>query len=157
MEELCLGSTAESGRIPRNLSARDRMCRKILSKRVRETYKLRHMSLEPVIGQIKWARNRTQFTLRGLVEVRSLWRFDCAVQLLEDLPGKKPRRSGSTRRNLSPGCLSQPTPLMDSVLKVRRPNRSSSRYGLLARAASWDPRSSKYVRAGCEVYVNEFR
>lgn len=70
------------GRIPRNLSARDRMWRKILSKRGRETYKLRHMSVEPVIGQIKWARNLTQFTLRGLAKVRSLWRFDCAVHNL---------------------------------------------------------------------------
>lgn len=70
------------GRIPRNLSTRDRMWRKVLSKRGRETYKLRHTSVEPVIGQIKWARNLTQFTLRGLAKVRSLWRFDCAVHNL---------------------------------------------------------------------------
>ena len=40
------------------------------------------MSVEPVIGQIKWARNLTQFTLRGLAKVRSLWRFDRAVHNL---------------------------------------------------------------------------
>lgn len=70
------------GRIPRNLSAKDRMWRKVMSKRGRETYKLRHTSVEPVIGQIKWARNLLQFTVRGLAKVRSLWRFDCAVHNL---------------------------------------------------------------------------
>jgi len=70
------------GRIPRNLLAKDRMWRKVMSKRGRETYKLRHTSVEPVIGQIKWARNLLQFTVRGLAKVRSLWRFDCAVHNL---------------------------------------------------------------------------
>lgn len=70
------------GRIPRNLSAKDRMWRKVMSKRGRETYKLWHTSVEPVIGQIKWARNLLQFTVRGLAKVRSLWRFDCAVHNL---------------------------------------------------------------------------
>lgn len=70
------------GRLPRNLSAKDRMWRKIPSKMCRAIYKLRHMSVKPVFGQIKWARNLLQVLLRGLAKVRSLWSFDCAMHNL---------------------------------------------------------------------------
>lgn len=70
---------APRGRIPKDLSDKDRMRRKLSTKRGRKAYKLRQMSVEPVIGQIKEARGLRQFLHRGEDLVRDMWRFDCAV------------------------------------------------------------------------------
>ena len=47
---------APRGRIPNNLSARDRMRRKLRTKRGRQRYALRMETVEPVFGQIKQGR-----------------------------------------------------------------------------------------------------
>ena len=60
---------APRGRIPKGLSARDRMRRKLRTKRGRERYARRMETVEPVFGQIKQGRGFRQFLLRGLVEV----------------------------------------------------------------------------------------
>ena len=52
---------APRGRIPNNLSARDRMRRKLQTKRGRQRYALRMGTVEPVFGQIKQARGFRQF------------------------------------------------------------------------------------------------
>jgi transposase len=70
---------APKGRIPKTLSAKDRMRRKLSTKRGRAVYKLRQTSVEPVIGQIKQARGLRQFLHRGEDLVRDMWRFECAV------------------------------------------------------------------------------
>lgn len=70
------------GRMPKGLSLRERMRRKLKTKHGRERYKLRQTSVEPVFGQIKEDRGLRQFLLRGLEKVRSSWRFDCAVHNL---------------------------------------------------------------------------
>ena len=44
---------APRGRIPKGLSPRDRMRRKLRTKRGRERYALRMETVEPVFGQIK--------------------------------------------------------------------------------------------------------
>ena len=59
---------APRGRIPKGLSARDRMRRKLRTKRGRERYTLRMETVEPVFGQIKQGRGFRQFLLRGLTE-----------------------------------------------------------------------------------------
>ena len=51
------------GRIPKGLSARDRMRRKLRTKRGRERYALRMETVEPVFGQIKQGRGFRQFLL----------------------------------------------------------------------------------------------
>ena len=68
---------APRGRIPNNLSARDRMRRKLQTKRGRQRYALRMGTVEPVFGQIKQARGFRQFLLRGLEKVNSEWSLIC--------------------------------------------------------------------------------
>jgi transposase len=54
------------GRIPRGLSARERMERKLLTKRGRALYKMRGILVEPVYGQIKDGQGFRRFMRRGL-------------------------------------------------------------------------------------------
>lgn len=72
---------APRGRIPKNLSSRDRMERKLLTKRGRNLYKLRGQTVEPVFGQIKSRRCDT-FMRRGFQAARSEWRLICATHNL---------------------------------------------------------------------------
>lgn len=72
---------APRGRIPKDLSSRDRMERKLLTKRGRSLYKLRGQTVEPVFGQIK-TRGCDTFMRRGLEAVRSEWRLICATHNL---------------------------------------------------------------------------
>ena len=68
---------APRGRIPKGLSARDRMRRKLRTKRGRERYALRMETAEPVFGQIKQGRGFRQFLLRGLEKVQGEWSLIC--------------------------------------------------------------------------------
>ena len=56
---------APRGRIPSHLSPRDRMQRKLRTKRGRQRYALRMATVEPVFGQIKQGLGFRQFLLRG--------------------------------------------------------------------------------------------
>ena len=69
---------APRGRIPKSLSPRDRMRRKLQTKRGRQRYALRMETVEPVFGQIKQGRGFRQFLLRGLAKVNREWRLICA-------------------------------------------------------------------------------
>ena len=68
---------APRGRIPRQLSPRDRMRRKLQTKRGRQRYALRMETVEPVFGQIKAGRGFRQFLLRGLAKVQGEWSLIC--------------------------------------------------------------------------------
>ena len=68
---------APRGRIPRQLSPRDRMRRKLQTKRGRKRYALRMETVEPVFGQIKEGRGFRQFLLRGLEKVNAEWSLIC--------------------------------------------------------------------------------
>ena len=68
---------APRGRIPRHLSPRDRMRRKLRTKRGRKRYALRMETVEPVFGQIKAGRGFRQFLLRGLGKVNAEWSLIC--------------------------------------------------------------------------------
>jgi len=72
---------APRGRIPDHLSPRDRMERKLSTKRGKSLYKLRSQTVEPVFGQIK-TRGCDTFMRRGLQAVRSEWRMICATHNL---------------------------------------------------------------------------
>jgi len=69
---------APRGRIPVIASAKDRMARKLKTKRGRMIYAKRKAIVEPVFGQIKSARGFTQFLLRGHEKVRCEWAMICA-------------------------------------------------------------------------------
>jgi transposase len=64
---------APRGRIPTNLSVKDRMRRKLRTKAGHAVYKMRKAIVEPVFGQIKEARGFARFLLRGLAKVRGEW------------------------------------------------------------------------------------
>jgi len=66
------------GRIPDNLSERQLMERKTLTKRGRSLYKKRGYIVEGVFGQIKGARRINQFLRRGLTACKSEWKLICA-------------------------------------------------------------------------------
>ena len=68
---------APRGRIPSQLSPRDRMRRKLRTKRGRQRYALRMETVEPVFGQIKAGRGFRQFLLRGLGKVNGEWSLIC--------------------------------------------------------------------------------
>ena len=73
---------APRGRIPRELSPRDRMRRKLQTKRGRQRYALRMATVEPVFGQIKQGRGFRQFLLRGLEKVNGEWSLICTAHNL---------------------------------------------------------------------------
>ena len=73
---------APRGRIPRQLSVRERMERKLLTRRGRTLYKLRSQTVEPVFGQIKAMRGCGIFMRRGLEAAQSEWRLICATHNL---------------------------------------------------------------------------
>ena len=71
---------APRGRIPKDLSPRDRMRRKLQTRRGRQRYALRMGTVEPVFGQIKQGRGFRQFLLRGLEKVQGEWSLICTGQ-----------------------------------------------------------------------------
>ena len=73
---------APRGRIPQQLSIRERMERKLLTKRGRALYKLRGQIVEPVFGQIKAVRDCDIFMRRGLEAAQNEWRLICATHNL---------------------------------------------------------------------------
>jgi transposase len=68
---------AVRGRIPNDMSAVDKMCRRLKTKAGKKTYSKRKESVEAVFGQIKQARGFRQFLLRGFEKVRAEWRLIC--------------------------------------------------------------------------------
>jgi len=54
------------GRIPKRLSLRERMERKLLTQRGRRLYRLRGITVEPVLGQVKEGQGFRRFMRRGL-------------------------------------------------------------------------------------------
>ena len=126
---------APRGRIPSHLSPRDRMRRKLQTKRGRRRYALRMQTVEPVFGQIKQARGFRQFLLRGLEKVNGEWSLICTGHNLLKLfrfgvnLHRKARADGPAQRirnfaevvstalfaKLSGGRLGQPAKLVVAI------------------------------------------
>lgn len=68
---------APRGRIPDNATTKQRMERKLRTKRGQGVYKKRKQIIEPVFGQIKEARGFRRFHLRGLEAVTGEWDLVC--------------------------------------------------------------------------------
>lgn len=73
------------GRIPKNLTARQRMERRLATKRGQTLYKPRKCIVEPVFGQIKSERGTRQFQRRGLRACQSEWNILCTAHNLMKL------------------------------------------------------------------------
>ena len=82
------------GRIPKGISVRERMERKLMTKRGRATYKKRSQTVEPVFGQIKDARGCDRFRLKGQDGASGEWKLLCGTH-----DPLKLRRSGRATRN----------------------------------------------------------
>ena len=75
-------SAPPRGRIPEKLSLRERMERKLSTKRGRALYKKRGQIVEPVFGQIKTCRGIEKFIRRGFEACAQEWKLICATHNL---------------------------------------------------------------------------
>jgi hypothetical protein len=75
-------ASAPRGRIPAGLSAKQRMARKLRTKKGREMYAKRKGMIEPIFGQWKQGLGFRQFSLRGLASMRGEWRLMATVHNL---------------------------------------------------------------------------
>src|SRR5262249_6054612 len=96
---------APRGRIPAHLSRRQRMDRKLLTKRGRRLYKQRSQIIEPVFGQTKACRGINRFQCRGLANCQSEWKVICGTHNLLKL-----WRSGEGRRDTKAGGVDEGDP-----------------------------------------------
>lgn len=76
---------APRGRPPNGLSVKERMARKLRTKKGRETYAKRKGIVEPVFGFIKRGLGFTQFLLNGMEKMRAEWRLVCTACNLRKL------------------------------------------------------------------------
>jgi transposase len=70
------------GRIPADWTAKQRMARKLRTKKGKATYAKRKGIIEPIFGQLKQVLGFRQFSLRGLASMRGEWRLMCTVHNL---------------------------------------------------------------------------
>jgi hypothetical protein len=66
---------APRGRIPNNATAKERMARKLRTKRGRAAYARRKTIVEPVFGQMATLQDGKRLLLRGLDGARAEWRL----------------------------------------------------------------------------------
>ena len=98
------------GRIPAAMTTRERMERKLLTKRGRALYKLRGRTIEPTFGQIKNGRGMDGFLRRGTKAADSEWALMCATHNLLKL-----WRSGKATVGRIWGQFSGATPICAEV------------------------------------------
>ena len=70
------------GRIPKDLTTRQRMERKLRTKQGKRLYRYRSQTVEPVFGQIKGARRCDRLLLRGYRYASGEWQLICATHNL---------------------------------------------------------------------------
>jgi hypothetical protein len=73
---------APRGAIPKDATPKQRMARKLSTKKGRAVYARRKTTVEPVFGQMQTVQDAKQLLLRGERAARAQWRFHCAVHNL---------------------------------------------------------------------------
>lgn len=73
---------APRGRPPKSITLRERMARKLRTRKGRRIYARRKVLAEPVFGQIKQARGFRQFLRRGIERVGEEWALVCTAHNL---------------------------------------------------------------------------
>ena len=76
------------GRIPKGLTPKQRMTRKLTTKKGRADYARRKAIVEPVFGQMQTLQNGKQLLLRGIDGARGEWLLLAACHNLRKLHGK---------------------------------------------------------------------
>ena len=79
------GAPSPRGRIPETTTPRERMERKLHTKRGQAIYRQRGAAVEPVFGQMKDRQGADRFSMRGLERCRGEWQLDAAVHNLRKL------------------------------------------------------------------------
>lgn len=98
------------GRIPAGLSLRERMARKLATKRGRQLYEQRRWMIEPVFGDVKENRGIRRFLRRGFAACVSEWKLVAATHNLRKLYRRVkasglPRPEGRGRRRVGRGFV----------------------------------------------------
>jgi transposase len=73
---------APRGRVAKDATPKQRMARKLKTKKGSAVYSRRKAIVEPVFGQIDTVQNGRRLLIRGKQAARSQWRFTCAVHNL---------------------------------------------------------------------------
>ncbi len=73
---------APKGRPPKDLTTKEKMARKLRTKKGRAEYARRKAIVEPPFGQIKHCRGFRQFLLRGLKQMQCEWKLVCLTHNL---------------------------------------------------------------------------
>ena len=81
------------GRMPKGMTARERMERKLRTKRGRRLYRQRGSSVEPVFGQMKERQGAGRFSMRGLERCRGEWQLDATAHNLRKLHRESVRQA----------------------------------------------------------------
>jgi transposase len=84
---------APRGRMPKGMTARERMGRKPRTKRGRAIHRRRGAAVEPVSGQMKDRQGADRFGMRGLERCRGEWQLHAAVHNLRKLHRESVRRA----------------------------------------------------------------
>ncbi len=114
---------APRGRIPAGLSMRERMRRRLTTKRGRRLYEQRRWMIEPVFGQIKENRGIRRFQRRGFQAGASEWQLIAATHNLRKLyrhtqphgsPAPFGRRSPRPRTPACPARSNTAAPTSDA-------------------------------------------
>ena len=92
------------GRMPKHMTARERMDRKLRTKRGRERYRQRGASVEPVFGQMKDRQGARHFSMRGLERCRGEWNLHAAVHNMRKLHRESARRAEKARKQVEKGA-----------------------------------------------------
>ena len=84
--------------MPKEMTARERMERKLRTKRGRSLYRQRGSSVEPVFGQMKDRQGAGRFSMRGLERCCGEWQLDATAHNLRKLHRESVRRAESCGR-----------------------------------------------------------
>ena len=131
---------APRGRIPKRLSPRDRMRRKLQTRRGRQRYALRMQTVEPVFGQIKQGRGFRQFLLRGLEKVNGEWSLICTGHNLLKLFRFGANQPRKTRINRIVRCIRNIAEVVSPVMRAKL---------LIRHRLQTDNYSRRYLTSGC--------
>jgi hypothetical protein len=126
------------GRIPKNMSARARMDRKLGTKRGRAVYAQRSQTVEPVFGHMKDGQGAGRFSMRGLSTCRGEWHLDAAVYNLRKLHRGFVQRAANTdtggekKPPITPRKAKTRTARLHSAARPRRHSQHAARSELFS-------------------------